>query len=226
LDELAASIKQQGVVQPIIVRPTADQRYEIVAGERRWRAARRAGLQSIPAVVRKMDARGAMAVGLVENMQRADLNPLEESLALHKLICECGLTHEAAAEAVGRSRAAVSNLLRLTDLSEPVQKLLREDRISLGHAKVLLGQAADRQLHLATLVAERDLSVRALESLIQQSVEKAPPPAPEAEDPLAQELAQRIGLPIRLQRNARGKGKLVISIQNDEDLRKLMRVWS
>lgn len=226
LRELAASISAQGVVQPIVVRPVGGDRYEIVAGERRWRAAKLAGLSAIPVVVRSLDERGAMAVALVENIQRADLNPLEESQALHRLIQDCGLTHEETAKAVGRSRAAVSNLLRLAELDETVQQEVRDGRLSLGHAKVLLGVERARQVELAHRVIERQLSVRALEALIQQSPARPGPrsakPAPGA---LEGELSQRIGLPVTLKQNKRGRGRLTIAFRNAGELQKLLSAW-
>lgn len=224
LTELAASISAQGVVQPIVVRPLDGDRYEIVAGERRWRAAQRAGLKSIPAVVRVLDERSAMAVALVENIQRADLNPLEEADALRKLIDECKLTHEQIAEAVGRSRAAVSNLLRLLDLNADVQQLVRENRLSLGHAKVLLGAEAARQSSLAQLVADQQLSVRQTEALVQGRASKvsrgeSQPVAPE----MQALLAKRFGLPVKLQQDAQGRGRITIHFKNASELDTLVR---
>lgn len=224
LAELARSIKSQGVVQPIIVRPAGGNRYEIIAGERRWRASQLAGLAVVPAVVRSMDERGAMAVALVENIQRADLNPLEESLALQKLIKECGLTHDKCAEAVGRSRAHVSNLLRLLELGEDVQQWVREGKVSLGHAKVLLGASGPRQSSLARLVAEQGLSVRALEALLQAegAARKPAPRAPGSR--LEGELSERIGLPVRLQQNEQGRGKLTVSFKSKDELDRLLKI--
>lgn len=223
LEELAQSIAAQGVVQPIIVRPADNGQYEIVAGERRWRAAQQAGLAVIPAVVRMLDERGAMAVALVENIQRADLNPLEEAEALHKLIGECGLTHEQAAVAVGRKRASISNLLRVMELQTEVQQMLRDNRLSLGHAKVLLGVSGERQLRLARQVVERHLSVRQTEALLQEAPAAAAPrgPAP-PRPPLESELRVRIGLPVRLQQTDAGRGKLTISFRNPAELQKLL----
>ena len=183
LSELAESIRAQGVVQPIVVRPTGVDCYEIVAGERRWRAAQRAGLKTIPVVIRVLDERAAMAVALVENIQRADLNALEEAEALQKLIGECGLTHEACAEAVGKSRAAVSNLLRLMELEPEVQALLRAGNLSFGHAKVLLGVAGARQSQLAKQVLERQLSVRQTEALVHEEPRTAGRKSPAAPAP-------------------------------------------
>lgn len=223
LKALADSIRAQGVVQPIIVRPAGGNRYEIVAGERRWRAAQRVGLKTIPAVIRSMDERAAMAVALVENIQRADLNALEEAEALHKLIKECGLTHDKCAEAVGKSRAAVSNLLRLTELNADVQTLLRTNHLSLGHAKVLLAVSGQRQSSLAQLVVERHLSVRQTEALVQAQSAPKTRSAPRKGHKLEAELHQRIGLPVKLQQNEQGRGKLVVSFKSQAELDRLLK---
>ena len=223
LTALADSIRAQGIVQPIVVRPSGGNRYEIVAGERRWRAARIAGLKVIPAVIRQMDERGAMAVALVENIQRADLNPLEEAEALHKLIEECGLTHQQCAEAVGHPRATVSNLLRLMELNDDVQALVRDGHLSLGHAKVLLGVEGPRQSSLARLVVDGQLSVRATESLVQSKASPKSKPATPVVHGLESELRQRIGLPVKLQQNEKGRGKLTVAFKNQVELDKLLK---
>ena len=223
LATLADSIRAQGVVQPILVRPVGADRYEIIAGERRWRAAGIAGLQSIPAVVRQMDDRTARAVALVENIQRADLNPLEESEALHKLIEEHGLTHQQCAESVGHSRATVSNLLRLMELNADVQDLVRSGQLSLGHAKVLLGVEGPRQSSLAKLVVSGQLSVRATEALVQAKPAPAAKPAAPAPSALESDLRQRIGLPVTLQQNDKGRGKLTVAFKNQAELDKLLK---
>ncbi|MEQ1438054.1 ParB/RepB/Spo0J family partition protein [Fontimonas sp. SYSU GA230001] len=223
LQALAESIRSQGVVQPIVARPSGAHKYEIVAGERRWRAAKLAGLNTVPVVVRTLDERGAMAVALVENIQRADLNPLEEAEALHKLIEDCGLTHEKAAEAVGRSRAHISNLLRLIELNADVQKLVREGRLSLGHAKVLLGIHGPRQSALAKLVAEQQMSVRQTEALVHAEGRPAAPRANKPRAPaLEKEISARIGLPVRLHQAESGRGKLTVSFRSAEELQKLL----
>lgn len=222
LDSLAESIRAQGVVQPLVVRAVGADRYEIVAGERRWRAAQQAGLKTVPVVVRTLDERGAMAVAIVENIQRADLNPLEEAEALHKLIRDCGLTHEAVATAVGRSRAHVTNLLRVMDLNAEVQLLVRNGVLSLGHAKVLLGVNGARQSSLAKLTTERQLSVRQLEALVRAESGDRPRPAKAPTPPLERELAQKIGLPVRLQQNDAGRGRLSISFRNADELQRLL----
>lgn len=224
LAELAASIAAQGVVQPIVVRPIGAERYEIVAGERRWRAAQRAGLKTIPAVVRTLDERGAMAVALVENIQRADLNALEEAEALHRLIEQCRLTHEQVAEAVGKSRATVSNLLRLKELNDDVQALVRSGELSLGHAKVLLGVEGARQSSLAALVARQQLSVRQTEALVKaQPGPRAAPSAPPEAAQIQAQLAQRFGLPVKLQQDARGAGKVSIRFRSAAELDALLK---
>jgi len=221
LESLTESIRAQGVVQPIIVRAAGGDRYEIVAGERRWRAAREAGLKSVPVVVKTLDERGAMAVALVENIQRADLNPLEEAEALHKLIEECGLTHEKAAEAVGRSRAHVSNLLRLTELNDDVQTLVRNGHLSLGHAKVLLAANGPRQSSLAKTVVERQLSVRQTEALVQaEEIPVKPRPARPRE--LETKISKSIGLPVRLQQSENGRGRMTVSFSSQDELERLL----
>lgn len=221
LAELAESIKAQGVVQAIVVRPVAGERYEIVAGERRWRAAQAAGLKTIPAIVRLLDERAAMAIALVENIQRADLNALEEAEALKKLVDECGLTHEACATAVGKSRTAVTNLLRLTDLEAESQALLRAGQLSFGHAKVLLGVAAARQVSLAKLVVQQQLSVRQLEAMVHAE----PKPAgkkPAAPAPLESELAQKWGLGVKLRQTERGAGTLTLAFKSKTELDRVL----
>jgi ParB family chromosome partitioning protein len=234
LEELAISIRKQGVIQPIIVRPVANAapgapRYEIVAGERRWRAAQIAGLKSIPAVVRRVADDAAIAMALIENIQREDLNPLEEARALERLVAEFGVTHEQAAEAVGRSRAAVSNLLRLLELAPEVAELVEKRRLDMGHARALLGLVSRRQqVEAARKVVEQGLSVRQTEALVRQL---ATPPATAAakadaasqhKDPnvrsLEQELTERLGAKVLIQQGAAGAGKLVISYHSLEEL--------
>lgn len=221
LSELTESIKAQGVVQPIVVRPVGIDRYEIVAGERRWRAAQRAGLRTIPVVLRQLDERSAMAIALVENIQRADLNALEEAEALKRLIDECGLTHEACATAVGKSRAAVSNLLRLTDLEAEPQALLRAGQLSFGHAKVLLGVEGARQVQLAKLVVQQQLSVRQLEAMI-HTEPKSFARTTAVPAPLETELAGKWGLGVKLRQSARGAGTLTLAFKSQNDLNRVL----
>jgi ParB family transcriptional regulator, chromosome partitioning protein len=225
LESLADSIRAQGVVQPIVVRPVGADRYEIVAGERRWRAAQKVGLKKIPAVVRSMDDRVAMAVALVENIQRADLNALEEAQALKRLIEECGLTHEQCAEAVGKSRVAVTNLLRLFELNSDVQDLLRAGKLSPGHAKVLLGVSGPRQSALAKIVVERQLTVRQVEAMLQAEPRQKPHKSkfrPMAK--LEKELTDGIGMPVSIRNTPSGRGQLLIGFKNMGELDKLLKL--
>ncbi len=231
LQELADSIRAQGVVQPIVVRPAGEQRYEIVAGERRWRAAQLAGMEEIPALVREIADEAAIAVGLIENLQRQDLNPLEAASALKRLIDDFGLSHQAAAEAVGRSRTAVTNLLRLLDLNEDVQRLIDEGHLDAGHAKALAGLSGGLQSEAAARVASKGLSVRETELLIRRLQGEAEEAAragsadqhQRAEDPdlerLQEDLAQRLGAAVAIQHSRRrGKGSLVIRYNSLEEL--------
>jgi ParB family chromosome partitioning protein len=231
LGELADSIKSRGLVQPILVRPlprpnpNESQRYEIIAGERRWRAAQMAGLAEIPAVIRDVPDEDAVAMALIENIQREDLNPLEEARALLRLVEEFGLTHQAAAEAVGRSRAAVSNLLRLMELTDEVKELLENRQIEMGHARALLGLTARRQqIEVGALVAKKGLSVRETEALVRRIINPraAEPGAPAAADPdiqrLESEIADKLGAKVAFQHAASGKGKLIVSYNSLDEL--------
>jgi ParB family chromosome partitioning protein len=232
LGELADSIKARGLVQPILVRPlprpnpTESQRYEIIAGERRWRAAQMAGLTEIPAVIRDVADEDAVAMALIENIQREDLNPLEEARALLRLIEEFGLTHQAAAEAVGRSRAAVSNLVRLMELTDEVKEMLEHRQIEMGHARALLGLATRRQqIEVATLVARKSLSVRDTEALVRRIINPKPAEAASATatpDPdirrLETEIAEKLGAKVAFQHAASGKGKLIVSYNSLDEL--------
>ena len=232
LQELADSIRAQGVVQPIVVRPLTAQRsgepvrYEIIAGERRWRAAQMAGLHEIPAVIRRVPDEAAVAMSLIENIQRENLNPLEEARALDRLIREFDMTHQTAADAVGRSRAAVSNLLRLLELADDVKTLVEERQLEMGHARALLGLAAGRQQsEVATLVARKGLSVRETEALVRRMTAQkgeAPEPEPERRDPnvdrLERSLAEKLGAKVQLQHSTKGRGKLVISYNSLDEL--------
>jgi ParB family transcriptional regulator, chromosome partitioning protein len=231
LQELADSIKAQGVIQPIIVRAigeegAAEQRYEIIAGERRWRAAQLAGLHEIPAVVRRVPDAAAIAMALIENIQRENLNPLEEARALQRLITEFELTHAAAAEAVGRSRAAVSNLLRLLDLGEEARGLVEHREIEMGHARALLGLENKRQqAEAAAQVAQQKLSVRDTEALVKRLSSQPSASAAESSprvDPnirkLEAELSEKLGAKVQVQHASGGKGKLVISYHTLDEL--------
>ncbi len=223
LQELAASIRAQGMVQPIVVRETVEHDYEIIAGERRWRAAQLAGLAEVPALVRQVTDLAAMAISLIENIQREDLNPLEESHALKRLIDECQMTHQQAAEAVGRSRTAVTNLLRLLELSEEVQQLVRDRKLEMGHARALLPLPPALQREAAHQILVRGLSVRETEALVRRLQSASPPqPVEKRADPnirvLQEDLSQRLGAKVALQHSATGKGRLIIYYNNLDEL--------
>jgi ParB family chromosome partitioning protein len=232
LTELAESIKAQGIVQPILVRPVGpkhageSQRYEIIAGERRWRAAQLAGLTEIPGVIRDVPDEAAVAIALIENIQRENLNPLEEARALARLIGEFGLTHQAAAEAVGRSRASVSNLLRLMDLAEEVKDLLERRSIEMGHARALLGLVSrGQQIEIAGLVAKNGLSVRETEALVRRALVPAmakATPIAGSTDPdirrLERELADKLGAKVLFRHGSSGKGTLLVSYNSLDEL--------
>jgi ParB family chromosome partitioning protein len=216
LQELADSIRAQGIIQPIVVRAAGNNQYEILAGERRWRAAQIAGLKDVAVVIKDVDDRSAIAISLIENIQREDLNPLDESGALLRLIEEFDLTHQQAADAVGRSRAAVSNLLRLLELSEKVKELLREGKIEMGHGRALLALSPEQQVAAALPIAKKGLSVRAAEALVKQALkaddvtaDQSPQPDPDVER-LKSGLAEKLGAQVDIQHAASGKGKIII----------------
>ncbi len=227
LQELADSIAAQGVLQPIVVRPVEDGRYEIVAGERRWRATQLAGLGDIPVVVREVDEQTAMAIGLIENIQRDDLNPLEEATALYRLLDEFELTHQDVARAVGKSRTTVTNMLRLLDLTPRVKEYVDARQLEMGHARALLGLKDERQTEAARQVVSRGLSVRETEKLVRrlQMEEEGGPtgktPARET-DPdvrrLIDDLTERLGAQVNIQQGSKGKGKLVIAYNSLDEL--------
>lgn len=223
LEDLAASIKAQGVVQPIVVRRIAGGQFEIVAGERRWRAAQLAGLDVIPAVVRKIPDAAAIAISLIENIQRENLNPVEEANALQRLINEFGMTHQKVAEAVGRSRTAVTNLLRLLTLNDDVRKMLEQGRMDMGHARALLALEGKAQSQAAHQVVQRQLSVRETEQLTRRLV--AHPSGRKrvrALDPdiraLQQKLSEKLGARVRINHGRRGKGRLSIEYNSVDEL--------
>jgi len=228
LEDLANSIKVQGVVQPIVARPIGNkdgvQRYEIVAGERRWRAAQLAGLQEIPAVVRDVPDESAIAMALIENIQRENLNPLEEARALDRLIREFDLTHAEAAKAVGRSRASVSNLLRLQELSDKVKPLLEDRKLEMGHARALLAiTSATQQFDAARQVVKKGLSVRETERLVRRMLDKTTSkPASKPVDAdirrLEIEISEKLGAKVRVDHSKKGAGKLVISYNSLDEL--------
>jgi ParB family chromosome partitioning protein len=226
LRELADSIASQGVLQPIVVRAVADGRFEIIAGERRWRASQQAGLVDIPVVVREVDEQAALAIALIENIQREDLAPLEEAGALHRLQLEFGLTHQQVAEIVGKSRTTVTNLLRLLELGAEVKSLLDQGRLEMGHARALLGLKGDTQTLAARQVVARGLSVRETERLVRRLQSEAdngaaPGRAP-SHDPnirrLQDDLAERLGARVAIQHGSKGAGKLVIAYNSLDEL--------
>src|SRR5438874_13373536 len=231
LAELSESINVQGVVQPLLVRPVDGGRYEIVAGERRWRAAQRAGLKEIPALIRAVPDQAALALALVENIQREDLNPLEEAQGIKRLIEEFGLTHDAAAQAVGRSRSAISNLLRLTQLAQPVQALVLAGKLDMGHARALLALPPAQQTIAAAKVAAEGLSVRDAErlahALLHPEKRKAKRGARRgANGDLARletELAEALGASVRIEPTRKGAGRLVIRYSSLDQLDGILR---
>jgi len=229
LEELAASIREQGILQPILVRPVGGERFEIVAGERRWRAAQRAGLGEVPVLVRSIADESAVAMALIENIQREDLNALEEAHGIQRLIDEFGMTHEAAARALGRSRAAVTNLLRLRALAAPVQELLAAGSIEMGHARALLSLDAARQITLAHRVASQRLSVRDTEREVARLVAPARNAPGRTREPdrdvvrLQERLAETLGTAVRLRVGPRRTGRLEITWHSLEQLDDLTR---
>jgi ParB family chromosome partitioning protein len=223
LEELANSIRAQGVIQPVVVRQVGDGRYELIAGERRWRAAQLAGLHAVPAVVRDVPDEAAVAMALIENIQRENLNPLEEARALQRLIDEFGMTHQVAADAVGRSRAAVSNLLRLLDLDAAVKALVETRELEMGHARALLSLPAPHQAEAARQVAAKGLSVRETERLVKRlQAAQATPRMPPRPDPditrLEQELAGRLAARVRVKHRSGGGGRLEIDYNSVDEL--------
>jgi ParB family chromosome partitioning protein len=220
LTELAASIKSQGIMQPVLVRPVAGSgavRYEIIAGERRFRAAQLAGLEEIPVLVRDVDDQTAAAMALIENIQREDLNPLEEAQGIARLISDFNFTHEQAANAVGRSRSAVSNLLRLVNLAEPVQTMLMAGDIDMGHARALLAVDNASQINLANQVVAKRLSVRETEKLVARALEEQNTPAAARQKEksgdivrLEEELSDRLATPVVFKMGTKGRGQMII----------------
>jgi len=223
LQELADSIRSQGIVQPIVVRPEGDH-FELVAGERRWRAAQIAGLQKIPAVIRELDSKSAAAIALIENIQREDLNPLEQAQALMRLIDEFDLTHQQVADSVGRSRASVSNLLRLLDLADPVKDQVNRGLLDMGHARALLGLIRHDQIEVANIVVKRGLSVRETEALVRQrlkgdirkksSVNESDPDIRRLET----RISEKLGAAVKIKSGKQGAGQLIVSFHNSDEL--------
>ncbi len=225
LQELAESIKAQGVVQPVVVRRIEGGNFELIAGERRWRASQIAGLDTIPAIVRDIPDQAAAAMSLIENIQREDLNPLEEALAMSRLIADFGLTHQQTAESVGRSRTAVTNLLRLIELEDKTKELLDTRKLDMGHARALLALSGQKQVETALKVAKGELSVRETERLVKKlssndDGKAAKPAVKKALDvtKLEESLSEKLGAKVNIQYNTKGKGKLIIEYNNLDEL--------
>lgn len=223
LEELAESIKAQGVMQPIVVRPIDDQRYEIIAGERRWRASQQAGLDTIPAVVREVPDETAIALALIENIQREDLNPVEEAMALKRFQDEFELTQQEVADAVGKSRSAITNLMRLLNLSSEVRKLLEHGDLEMGHARCLLTLDTGAQIRVARQIVAKGLSVRQAEALARKTQQDEKEDTPEETrdhdiKKLEERLGEKVGVPVMVQHSAKGKGKLVLKYNSLDEL--------
>jgi len=227
LAELAASIRSQGLMQPVLVRPVERDAYELIAGERRWRAAQMAGLSEVPALVREVPDESALALSLIENIQREDLNPLEEAAGLQRLVDEFRMTHEQAADAVGRSRSATTNLLRLLKLARPVQDLVMEGALEMGHARALIALDAARQIEVARRVAAKGLSVRDTEAMVQKMLRGAAGPRRKKGDRdlarLEEELAERLGTTVEIKAARKGRGKLIVHYASLDHLEQLLK---
>ena len=225
LHELAASIKVQGVMQPILVRQLSDESYEIIAGERRWRAAQLAGLSHVPVLVRSVPDRAALAMALIENIQRENLNPLEEAIGIQRLIKEFEMTHQDAADAVGRSRSAASNLLRLLKLPENIQGMLMVGKLDMGHARALLGLESAQQIALANKIVHEQLSVREAESLANkgQVIQKKPEKSKSRDlARLESRMSDQLGTKVEIKTSKNGAGKLIISFDSSENFDNLL----
>jgi len=222
LEELASSIRAQGVIQPIVVRPIAEQQYEIIAGERRWRASQLAGLAEVPCILKPVADDAAVAIALIENIQREDLNAMEEAVALQRLLEEFELTHQQVADAVGKSRTTVTNLLRLNTLVDEVKTLLEHGDIEMGHARALLALPVAQQAEAGRIIAAKQLTVRETENLVRRLLEPAVEKSPVVKDPdvaaLEQRLSDRFGAPVSISYNRKGKGELVINYSSLPEL--------
>jgi len=222
LEDLSNSIRSQGVIQPIVVRQILGGRYEIVAGERRWRASKLAGLKEIPAVIKDIPDAAAVAIALIENIQRESLNPIEEALALQRLLNEFEMTHQQVAEAVGKSRTSVTNMLRLLALAEEVKTLLDQRQLEMGHARALLALPEHLQVDVANRVVEKGLSVRGTEEIVRRLQSPILPASSKPEDPdlvrLEQDLSHRLRHPVTMHCSAKGKGRITIHYENLSEL--------
>jgi ParB family transcriptional regulator, chromosome partitioning protein len=227
LAELAASIRSQGLMQPLLVRPVDRERYELIAGERRWRAAQMAGLEEVPALVRDVPDEAALAMSLIENIQRENLNPMEEAAGVQRLIEEFKMTHEQAADAVGRSRSATTNLLRLLKLAKPVQEMLMEGALDMGHARALLALDAARQIEAGNRVAAKGLSVRETEALVQTMLRgRVARPKKNTDRDLArleEEVSERLGTTVEIRPARKGAGKLLLHYSSLDHLEQLLK---
>lgn len=222
LEDLASSIRSQGIIQPIVVRQVGEESYEIIAGERRWRASQLAQLDVIPCIIKDVPDEAAVAIALIENIQREDLNAMEEAIALQRLLSEFELTHQQVADAVGKSRASVTNLLRLNQLNDDVKLLLEHGDIEMGHARALLALDGLAQSDAARIVAAKQMTVRDTENLVRRLLEPAPEATPKVKDPdvssLEQRLSERFAAPVEINYNKKGKGNLVISYSSLDEL--------
>jgi len=227
LNELAASIKAQGLMQPLLVRPIGADSYELIAGERRWRAARIAGLSEVPALIRQVPDNAALAMALVENIQRENLNPLEEAAGVQRLLDEFRMTHEQAADAIGRSRSATTNLLRLLKLAKPVQSMLMDGTLDMGHARALLPLEGARQIEAANRIAARGLSVRESEALVARllrgSVSRRKPRVDRDLARLEEEVSERLGTSVQIRAGRKGSGRVVIRYSGLDHLEQLLK---
>lgn len=222
LDDLASSIRAQGIIQPIVVRQLAEESFEIIAGERRWRASQIAGLADIPCIIKNVPDEAAVAIALIENIQREDLNAMEEAIALQRLLTEFELTHQQVADAVGKSRTTVTNLLRLNQLADDVKTLLEHGDIEMGHARALLALTDQQQSDAGRVIAAKQLTVRETENLVRRLLEPAPEVQPKVKDPdvaaLEQRLSERFAAPVSISYSKKGKGELVIGYSNLNEL--------
>jgi len=227
LSELAASIRAQGLMQPLLVRPLERDRYELIAGERRWRAAQMAGLEEVPALVREVPDEAALAMSLIENIQRENLNPIEEAAGLQRLVDEFRMTHEQVADAVGRSRSATTNLLRLLKLAKPVQQMLMEGALEMGHARALLALDGARQIEAANRVAARGLSVREAEALVVRllrgQASRRKPKTDRDLTRLEEEISERLGTTVEIRAGRKGRGKIVLHYSGLDHLEQLLK---
>ncbi|HGO5293386.1 TPA: ParB/RepB/Spo0J family partition protein [Photobacterium damselae subsp. damselae] len=226
LAELTESIRAQGIIQPIIVRELTNTHFEIIAGERRWRAARQAGLKQVPCIVKSVDDRATMAIALIENIQREDLNVMEEAQALERLQSEFSLTHQQLAQAVGKSRTAVSNLLRLNQLATEVKHLIETKQIEMGHARALLALPTEQQLAIAQIVVSKALTVRETEALVKKQLEPQVEAKKVTRNPAVEaienRLSEQFGTPVAISKQKNGKGKIVISFDQDHKLQQIL----